>query len=156
EIAYVLKAFPRTSETFITNEIYLLETLGVSLSIFSVKRLDHQKLHGNVARIQAPITYLPVAEPVNGGPFWRWLLDSLPRLAASPSRPSSCTPTLTTSICEFFVYVILRPVECLVQNSPSRVPAPTSGIWKPFIGMSRLCTLSITVWIFRCSRRAPR
>jgi glycosyltransferase involved in cell wall biosynthesis len=103
EIAYVLKAFPRTSETFIANEIYLLETLGVPLSIFSIKRLDHQKLHGNVARIQAPITYLPEAEPVNEGPFWRWLLETLPRFAASHRflirrRPLAYVATLAEAL----------------------------------------------------------
>jgi glycosyltransferase involved in cell wall biosynthesis len=83
KIAYILKAFPRTSETFITNEIYLLETLGLELAIFSVKRLENQKQHGNVLRIQAPITYLPEADPVNEGPFLTWLAETLPRFAKS-------------------------------------------------------------------------
>src|SRR6185503_7184395 len=83
EIAYVLKGFPRTSETFITNEIHLLETLGLDLAIFSVKRLEDQKLHGNVSRIQAPVTYLPEAEPVNESPFLNWLWRTLPRFLSS-------------------------------------------------------------------------
>src|SRR5688572_27418592 len=58
-IAYVLKAYARTSETFITNEIHLLETLGLELKIFSIKKLEKQKHHATLATITAPVTYLP-------------------------------------------------------------------------------------------------
>lgn len=59
EIGYILKGFRRTSETFITNEILLLEQEGVDLSIFSLKKLEGQKLHENAKRIKASVTYLP-------------------------------------------------------------------------------------------------
>ena len=34
EVAYILKGYPRLSETFIINEIYLLEQMGMALRIF--------------------------------------------------------------------------------------------------------------------------
>ena len=37
EIAYVIMGFPRLSETFISNEILQLETLGARLRVFAVK-----------------------------------------------------------------------------------------------------------------------
>lgn len=73
EIAYILKAFPRTSETFITNEIYRLEQAGLKLAIFSVKRLAGQQQHGVVSRITATVTYLPEAAPLDEQSFLLWL-----------------------------------------------------------------------------------
>ena len=73
EVAYILKAFPRTSETFITNEIYLLERAGLKLAIFSVKRLEGQQQHGVVSRIKAAVAYLPEAAPLDEQSFLRWL-----------------------------------------------------------------------------------
>ncbi|MDX2032214.1 MAG: glycosyltransferase family 4 protein [Blastocatellia bacterium] len=83
EIGYILKGYGRTSETFITNEIMLLEKEGVPLSIFSVKRLEGQKQHGAIGRIRAPITYLPEAAPLDEENFARWLWKNLPGFFAS-------------------------------------------------------------------------
>lgn len=81
EIGYVLKAFGRTSETFITNEIHLLESLGAKLTVFSIKKLESQRLHGVVSRIKSPVIFLPEAEPVNEMSFLKWLCLALPRFA---------------------------------------------------------------------------
>ncbi len=78
EIAYVLKGFGRTSETFISNEIFLLESLGARLQLFSIKKLEGQRLHGVVSRIQSPVAFLPDASPVNETNFLFWLLLTLP------------------------------------------------------------------------------
>ncbi len=83
EIAYVLKAFGRTSETFITNEIHLLEKLGVKLKLFSLKKLEAQRQHGVISRIKADVTQLPEASPVNESGFVKWLCLTLPRFAVS-------------------------------------------------------------------------
>src|SRR6476659_2893393 len=83
EIGCILKAYPRTSETFIANEIYLLEKLGLRLHIFSVKTLEGQQRHGVVSRIQAPVTYLPEATPLNEQRFPTWLVANLPRFVPS-------------------------------------------------------------------------
>ena len=40
KVAYVLKGFPRLSETFISNEVRLLTGLGMKLSLFSIKQGD--------------------------------------------------------------------------------------------------------------------
>lgn len=80
-IAYVLKGYPRTSETFITNEIHLLETLGLSLSIFSIKKLEGQKHHAVADAIKAPVIYLPQASDLTGNSFFSWLFENLPKFA---------------------------------------------------------------------------
>jgi glycosyltransferase involved in cell wall biosynthesis len=83
QIGYILKGYPRTSETFITNEIRLLEKMGVGLSIFSVKKLEGQKNHAMVKDIKAPVTYLPQADPLSEARFSRWLIDNVPKFSAS-------------------------------------------------------------------------
>lgn len=83
EICYILKGYPRTSETFIINEIYLLETLGLNLRIFSIKRPPGQKRHAVVDRIQAPVTWLPEADDLGGGNFLAWAWRNVPQFFRS-------------------------------------------------------------------------
>lgn len=83
QIGYILKGYPRTSETFITNEIRLLEKMGVGLSIFSVKKLEGQKNHAMVKGIKAPVTYLPQADPLSEARFSRWVVDNVPKFSNS-------------------------------------------------------------------------
>lgn len=86
EIGYVLKGYPRLSETFIINEIHLLETMGLRLHIFSAKESDEPKSHAIVDQIRANVTYLPEATSVEDGPFSLWLATNLPRFARSHLR----------------------------------------------------------------------
>lgn len=83
EIGYILKGYPRTSETFITNEIHLLERAGIRLSIFSLKTLEGQQRHGVVGKIQAPVTYLPETTPQEESRLLAWLRLNVPKFAAS-------------------------------------------------------------------------
>jgi colanic acid/amylovoran biosynthesis glycosyltransferase len=58
-VGYILKMFPRFSETFILSEILELERQGLELRIFSLKRPNDGVFHADVARVRAPVTYLP-------------------------------------------------------------------------------------------------
>ncbi|MDZ7266769.1 MAG: glycosyltransferase [candidate division KSB1 bacterium] len=58
-VAVILKGYPRLSETFITNEMLLLEQLGFQLHIFALRNPAEAKIHENVRRVQARVTYLP-------------------------------------------------------------------------------------------------
>ena len=57
-VGYVLKMFPRLSETFVLNEILELERRGVELTIFSLKKPDEGRFHPQIARLRAPVIYL--------------------------------------------------------------------------------------------------
>lgn len=57
-VAYILKMFPRFSETFILNEILELERNGAELQIFSLKTPNDGRVHADVAKVQAPINYV--------------------------------------------------------------------------------------------------
>lgn len=65
----VLKGYPRISETFISNEIRLLEEQGITVHIFSMRNPRESFTHKSVQSIRAAVTYLPTE-------FWL----SLPRL----------------------------------------------------------------------------
>ncbi len=55
----VLKGYPRISETFIANEIYQLEQLGIPVHIFSMRHPRESFSHAVNDRIRAKVDYLP-------------------------------------------------------------------------------------------------
>lgn len=59
EIGFILKGYPRLSETFIAQEIFLLEQRGFRLRIYSMRAARDEKRHPVHAQIKAPVTYLP-------------------------------------------------------------------------------------------------
>ena len=69
-IGFILKGYPRLSETFIVNEIFLLEKLGYKLHIFALRNPGEAKVHETVSRVQAEVTYVPDY-------FWRFLFAFL-------------------------------------------------------------------------------
>ena len=62
-IGYVLKRFPRLSETFILNEILAHEAAGLELHIFSLRMPEPGPQHEDVKRVRTRVTCLP-EEPV--------------------------------------------------------------------------------------------
>lgn len=58
-IGYIIKMFPRLSETFILNEVLELEAQGLELRIFSLKRPVDKVFHAEAGRVKSPIVYLP-------------------------------------------------------------------------------------------------
>lgn len=80
-VAYVMNGFPRLSETFIANEIYLLEQMGLRLRLFAVKRENEPKVHPVVGAIRARLTYLPTTSSLSGSTLAGWLWGNLPRFA---------------------------------------------------------------------------
>jgi len=58
-IGYVLKRYPRLTETFILNEMLALERLGTQLHVFSLMRPEETLSHPAVLELKAPVTYFP-------------------------------------------------------------------------------------------------
>jgi glycosyltransferase involved in cell wall biosynthesis len=58
-LAMILKGYPRISETFISNEIFLLECLGFKIHIFSMRKPRESFCHDSVKKIRAKVDYLP-------------------------------------------------------------------------------------------------
>jgi len=59
KIAFILKGYPRLSETFISNEILLLEQQGFNIHIFALRNPGESKIHESVKKIRASVTYIP-------------------------------------------------------------------------------------------------
>src|SRR5437879_6402902 len=80
-VAYIVKAWPRLSETFVLNEILSLEQRGVRIRIFSVKEPDPGPSHPKVVQVRAEVTYLALR------PHWRRAVPAnLRSLGRQPSR----------------------------------------------------------------------
>jgi glycosyltransferase involved in cell wall biosynthesis len=66
----ILKGYPRISETFISTEILLLESMGIPIEIYSLRQPRESFSHDSIANIRAQVTYMP--EYVL--PHWQTLL----------------------------------------------------------------------------------
>ena len=62
KVGYVLKMYPRFSETFIVNEILAHESAGLEIEIFSLRPPNDGRFHEALAKIQAPVHYLPSSD----------------------------------------------------------------------------------------------
>ncbi|MBG6180254.1 glycosyltransferase family 4 protein [Arthrobacter sp. CAN_A1] len=65
---YILKIYPRFSETFIVTEILAREAAGDDLEIFSLRPPIDPRFHPELARVQAPVTY--VSKPTKIAEGW--------------------------------------------------------------------------------------
>lgn len=60
-VGYVLKRFPRLSETFVLNEILELERQGHRVEVFSLLTPPQEERHALLTELKARVTYLPSA-----------------------------------------------------------------------------------------------
>ena len=58
-VAFVLKGYPRLSETFIAQEIFALERLGLEILIVSLRHPTDRAIHPIHRQISAALLYLP-------------------------------------------------------------------------------------------------
>ncbi len=88
KVGYVVKRYPRFSETFIVNEILAHEAAGLDLEIFSLRAPVDTHFQDRIARVRAPVTYpdrtSPDASPALGGlkaqVFWQALQTAAKKL----------------------------------------------------------------------------
>lgn len=70
-IGYVLKMYPRFSETFIVSEILAREAAGERIVIFSLRPPVDPRFHPELARVEAPVVY--VDRPSSSSRLWAQL-----------------------------------------------------------------------------------
>lgn len=90
-LGYILKGYPRISETFISNEILLLEKLGFSMRLFSMRQPRESFSHPSVKKIKARVDYLPTELLID---FPRLLL---PAIFLSAKKPKEFLAALRTA-----------------------------------------------------------
>ena len=88
KIGYVLKRYPRYSETFVVNEILAHEAAGLEVEIFALRPPSDTHFQDIISRVRAPVNYLP-ASGIKAADFW----TALERAAIS-------SPGLWTSLGE--------------------------------------------------------
>lgn len=80
-VAYIVKAWPRLSETFVLNEIISLEQRGLRIHIFSVREPDPGPSHSKISQVRAKVTYLTF------GTHWKQIVPAnLRQLFRRPGR----------------------------------------------------------------------
>jgi colanic acid/amylovoran biosynthesis glycosyltransferase len=57
-VGYVLKMYPRFSETFVVTELLAMERQGADIDIFSLRAPVDGRFHESLAQVRAPVTYL--------------------------------------------------------------------------------------------------
>lgn len=68
-IGYVVKRYPRFSETFVVNEILAHEAAGRSVEIFSLHPPNDTHFQCLISRVRAPVTYL-TADGLRAADLW--------------------------------------------------------------------------------------
>ncbi|MGQ7787081.1 glycosyltransferase family 4 protein [Nesterenkonia sp. K-15-9-6] len=58
-VGYVLKMYPRFSETFVVSEILAREAQGEQIVIFSLRPTTDSRFHPELARVKAPVVHVP-------------------------------------------------------------------------------------------------
>ena len=82
-LGMILKGYPRISETFISNEILLLEKLGFNIHLISMRRGRESFTHESVQHIRARVDYLPETLLA---PLPRFLFHNLQLAGRNPKR----------------------------------------------------------------------
>jgi len=82
-IGYVVKMYPRFSETFVVSEIIARERRGADIRIFSLRPTSDTRFHDTLAQVQAPVEQIPrVAKASELWALLRRAHPELPLLAA--------------------------------------------------------------------------
>ena len=76
KIAYVVKRYPRYSETFIVNEILAHERAGLEIEIFALLPPEDSHFQNQLAAVRAPVTYLK-RDVWKASYFWSRLQEAL-------------------------------------------------------------------------------
>ncbi len=73
-IGYVVKTYPRFSETFIVSELLAREARGERFAIFSLRASTDERYHPELARLEAPVQHLP--RPERASSAWSALAEA--------------------------------------------------------------------------------
>ena len=82
-VGYVLKMYPRFSETFIVNEVLATEAAATHVEIFSLRPPVDGRFHESLAQVRAPVTYLRHSG-LRAGDVWSALTAARGELPALP------------------------------------------------------------------------
>jgi len=90
--AYVVKVYPRFSETFIVTEILAREAAGESLEIFALRPTTDTRFHPEIARVQAPVHF--IAKPYKLADAWQVFARATAAIPGFAERYAALLPEL--------------------------------------------------------------
>ena len=70
-LAYLVKKFPRLSETFVLNEVLGQQSLGTPLHVFARRAPDNEPRQPQFAALAAPVELVPPSTKNDGQPGTR-------------------------------------------------------------------------------------
>jgi len=141
-IGYILKSYPRMSETFIANEIYLLEKLGLKLRLFSILDLSDPQRHAVVDATRAPVNYLPQVTPLNEAPFGAWLRRNAPKFFSSHWRLLKARPGN-------YARTLLGALRLAFKHRRASWRRPETGFVKEFLQAGHIAQLVLATGAIR-------
>ncbi|MDN5726873.1 MAG: glycosyltransferase, partial [Propionibacteriales bacterium] len=93
-VGYVVKVYPRFSETFVVTEILAREAAGEEVAIFALRPTTDTRFHPEIARVQAPVHHLP--KPTKLSEAWLDLRIARSELPDFDRRYADLLSLLTT------------------------------------------------------------
>jgi len=85
-IAYVLKGYPRLTDTFITSEVYRMEQQGLRLRVFVIKPCTEPVPSDLLDKIAAKPVYMPDTTSLSKSSLFKWLSANLKHFMPSLRR----------------------------------------------------------------------
>jgi glycosyltransferase involved in cell wall biosynthesis len=85
-IAYVLKGYPRLTDTFITSEVYRMEQQGLRLRVFVILPCPEPVPSDLLDKIAAKPLYMPATTSMKNASLLKWLSDNLKHFLPSLRR----------------------------------------------------------------------
>ena len=91
--AYVVKVYPRFSETFVVTEVLAREAAGEDLTIVALRPTTDARFHPELAAVRAPVVHLPKPTKLSEG--WAGVAAAQDRLPGFAERFAAILPFLT-------------------------------------------------------------
>jgi glycosyltransferase involved in cell wall biosynthesis len=85
-IAYVLKGYPRLTDTFITSEVYRMEQQGLRLRVFVIKPCTEPVPSDLLDKIAAKPVYMPATTSMKNTSLFAWVSHNLKHFLPSLRR----------------------------------------------------------------------
>lgn len=92
-VGYVVKVYPRFSETFIVTELLAREAAGADLTIFSLRPTSDPRFHAEISAVRAPVVHLDKPHKLSDG--WAIMSEAQAELPWFGERFASLLPFLT-------------------------------------------------------------
>ena len=89
-IGYVVKVYPRFSETFVVTEILAREAHGEQIEVFALRPTTDTHFHAALARVQAPVHHLPRA--LKASQLWETIARGHAELPGFAERMAELLP----------------------------------------------------------------